>query len=58
MKDLFNKEGKTEEDLDRLELYFEDYPEEHKDNASLISLVEKLYNYLKSAEAYRLEATK
>ena len=27
--------------------------DEHKDNANLISLVEKLYNYCKSAEAYR-----
>ena len=26
---------------------------EHKDDANLISLVEKLYNYAKSAEAYR-----
>ena len=28
--------------------------DEHKDNANLISLVEKLYNYCKSAEEYRI----
>ena len=30
---------------------------EHKDNANLISLVEKLYNYCKSSEAYRASVT-
>ena len=32
--------------------------DEHKNDKNLISLVEKLYNYLKSAEEYRIEATK
>ena len=31
--------------------------EEYKDNANLITLVEKLYNYAKSAEAYRAAVT-
>ena len=30
---------------------------EHKDDANLINLVEKLYNYAKSAEAYRVSVT-
>jgi hypothetical protein len=31
--------------------------EEHKNDTDLISLIEKLYNYCKSAEAYRASVT-
>ena len=31
--------------------------EEHKNDTNLIALVEKLYNYCKSAEAYRASVT-